>query len=148
MKNGIRKTAGILGIVLGTGLVYNTANANHLIMEYYIKCFNNEKHGTITTNRKYQKGEVIVKFRPTQLYPEEAEYFIKSIGYERKKELDPRWIWIIKVSEGKELEVIEKFKAECLSDIIDNAEPNYNLELRGLPDILLSPPGKGVESPK
>ncbi len=129
MKNGTRKTAGILGMVLGASLVYNAANATHLDMDSYVKCFNEAKE-SIATNNKYEEGEVIVTFRPPQLGPKEAEYFIKSIGYERKRELYPEWTWLIKVPKGKELNVVGKLKAGCLSDIIGDAEPNYILELR------------------
>ncbi|MBI2672829.1 hypothetical protein HYX19_01075, partial [Candidatus Woesearchaeota archaeon] len=68
--------------------------------------------------------------RPIQLSPKEAEYFIKGIGYERKRVLDPEWVWLVKVPKGQELLAVGKFKSECLSDIIGYAEPNYSLELR------------------
>ncbi|MBI2673048.1 hypothetical protein HYX19_02200 [Candidatus Woesearchaeota archaeon] len=129
MKNGMRKTAGILGIVLGSSLAYNTANADHLNMDNYVKCFN-EANESIATNKEYEEGEVIVTFRPLQLYPKEVEYFIKSIGYESKWVLYTERMWLIKVPKGKELDVAGKLRAPCLSEIISNAEPNYLLKLR------------------
>lgn len=124
MVTKLRKTMAIIGsLIVGSVFTYKEANADHLDVSKYLRCFNG---GVNSYPSNYKNGEtILIRFNRGTLSLSQMTEFLNGVGisynlkgpyhtYER----------IIEVPKGQGKNLVDRFKSKsrCLDNIITNVE--------------------------